>query len=106
MWTFNGTAPGPVLRGRVGDVFEVTLVNDGTIDHGIDFHAGALAPDRPMRPIEPGERLVYRFSTLTARCLPPPANGFGSGCSTRGPAGPARFTWWAPSSTPPTGKAR
>ena len=48
MWTFGGTAPGPTLHGRVGDVFEVTLVNDDTgMGHGIDFHAGALAPRRP-----------------------------------------------------------
>ncbi|WP_206306015.1 multicopper oxidase domain-containing protein [Streptomyces sp. RFCAC02] len=62
MWTFGGTAPGPTLRGRVGDTFEVTLVNDDPeMGHGIDFHAGALAPDGPMRTLEPGERLVYRF---------------------------------------------
>ncbi|HEX5542211.1 MAG TPA: multicopper oxidase domain-containing protein [Micromonospora sp.] len=66
LWTFNGTAPGPVLRGRVGDVFEVTLINDGSLDHGIDFHAGALAPDRPMRPIDPGQSLVYRFTATKA----------------------------------------
>ncbi|MFJ5838992.1 multicopper oxidase domain-containing protein [Streptomyces shenzhenensis] len=62
MWTFGGTAPGPTLRGTVGDVFEVTLVNDDpAMGHGIDFHAGSLAPDRPMRTLAPGERLVYRF---------------------------------------------
>ena len=61
-WTFNGTAPGPTLRGKVGDVFEITLVNDGTMGHSIDFHAGSLAPDRPMRTIPPGESLVYRFT--------------------------------------------
>jgi len=66
LWTFNGTAPGPVLRGRVGDTFEVTLVNDGTVDHGIDFHAGALAPDQPMRPIDPGQRLTFRFTATKA----------------------------------------
>lgn len=66
LWTFNGTAPGPVLRGRVGDTFEITLTNDGTLDHGVDFHAGALAPDRPMRPIDPGERLLYRFTATKA----------------------------------------
>jgi nitrite reductase (NO-forming) len=65
-WTFNGTAPGPVLHGRVGDVFEITLVNDGTIGHSIDFHAGSLAPDQPMRTIEPGETLVYRFTATMA----------------------------------------
>ncbi|MFE9774806.1 multicopper oxidase domain-containing protein [Streptomyces sp. NPDC005931] len=62
MWTFGGTAPGPTLRGKVGDVFEITLINDDKgMGHGIDFHAGSLAPDGPMRTIQPGERLVYRF---------------------------------------------
>lgn len=60
-WTYDGTAPGPVLHGRVGDVFEITLVNDGDIGHSIDFHAGSLAPAGPMRTIAPGESLVYRF---------------------------------------------
>ncbi|MEV4223349.1 multicopper oxidase domain-containing protein [Nonomuraea sp. NPDC049725] len=61
VWTFDGTVPGPVLRGKVGDVFTVTFVNGGTTGHGIDFHAGANAPDGVMRTIEPGERLTYRF---------------------------------------------
>lgn len=61
VWTFNGAVPGPALRGKVGDVFTVTFVNNGTMGHGIDFHAGATAPDGPMRTIQPGERLTYRF---------------------------------------------
>lgn len=65
-WTFNGGSVGPTLHGRVGDVFEVTLVNDGTIGHSIDFHAGALAPDEPMRTIGVGESLVYRFTAERA----------------------------------------
>jgi nitrite reductase (NO-forming) len=65
-WTFGGTAPGPVLRGSIGDTFEITLVNDGTIGHSIDFHAGALAPDRPMRTIQPGESLTYTFTATKA----------------------------------------
>ncbi len=65
-WTFNGEGVGPTLHGRVGDVFEITLVNDGTIGHSIDFHAGALAPDKPMRTIAPGESLVYRFTAERA----------------------------------------
>jgi nitrite reductase (NO-forming) len=62
LWTYNGTAPGPTLRGKVGDVFDITLVNDGTIGHSVDFHAGALAPDKPMRTIAPGQSLEYRFT--------------------------------------------
>jgi nitrite reductase (NO-forming) len=65
-WTFGGTAPGPTLHGRVGDEFEITLINDTSMGHGIDFHAGMLAPDGPMRTIAPGERLVYRFTARHA----------------------------------------
>lgn len=65
-WTFNGESVGPTLRGKVGDKFDITLVNDGTIGHSIDFHAGALAPDEPMRTIQPGERLTYRFTAERA----------------------------------------
>ena len=61
LWTYNGSMPGPVLHGAVGDVFEVTLVNDGDMGHSIDFHAGTLAPAGPMRTLAPGESLVYRF---------------------------------------------
>lgn len=62
LWTFDDTAPGPVLHGRVGDTFEVTLKNDASMGHSIDFHAGALAPDKPMRTIQPGEQLEYTFT--------------------------------------------
>ena len=66
LWTYGGTAPGPVLHGRVGDRFEITLVNRGSVGHSIDFHAGALAPQRPMRSIAPGESLTYRFRATRA----------------------------------------
>lgn len=65
-WTFNGSSMGPTLHGKVGDKFIITLVNDGTIGHSIDFHAGALAPDVPMRTIAPGESLVYEYTAERA----------------------------------------
>ena len=34
--------------------------------HSIDFHAGGLAPDEPMRTIPPGESLVYEFTARRA----------------------------------------
>ena len=61
MWTFGGTVPGPVLRGKVGDTFEITLVNKGTLGHSIDFHASKVAWNVSMKTIEPGESLVYTF---------------------------------------------
>jgi nitrite reductase (NO-forming) len=66
LWTFNGQFPGPALHGRVGDTFEITLVNNGTMGHSIDFHASNLAPDEPMRTIPPGESLVYTFTAERA----------------------------------------
>ncbi|MCU6480605.1 multicopper oxidase domain-containing protein, partial [Arthrobacter sp. A2-55] len=66
LWTFNGTAPGPTLRGKIGDKFKITLTNDGSLGHSIDFHAGALAPDQPMRTINPGETLTYTFTATKA----------------------------------------
>lgn len=60
-WTFNGHAPGPTLRGKVGDTFRVTLTNDGTMSHSIDFHASLVDPTVEMRQIKPGESLVYEF---------------------------------------------
>jgi nitrite reductase (NO-forming) len=66
LWTYNGTMPGPTLHGRVGDRFEITLVNDSQLAHSIDFHAGVRAPDQVMRTIPPGGRLVYRFTATRA----------------------------------------
>jgi nitrite reductase (NO-forming) len=61
MWTFNGQVPGPILRGKVGDVFTITLVNKGKLGHSIDFHASKVAWNDEMRTIQPGESLVYQF---------------------------------------------
>nr|ADD51574.1 copper-containing nitrite reductase [Intrasporangium sp. 4LS1] len=61
-WTYNGSSIAPTLHGRVGDTFEVTLVNQGSMGHSIDFHASEVAPAGPMRTIQPGESLVYRFT--------------------------------------------
>lgn len=62
LWAFGGLSPGPVLRGAVGDRFELTLVNDGSIGHSIDLHAGALAPDDVMRTVAPGNSLTFAFT--------------------------------------------
>ena len=61
MWTFNGQVPGPVLRGHIGDVFNVTLVNDGAMGHSIDFHASKVSPTTAMKTLQPGQSLVYQF---------------------------------------------
>jgi nitrite reductase (NO-forming) len=66
LWTFNDQFPGPVLRGRVGDIFTVTLVNEGKLGHSIDFHASKVAWNDEMRTIGPGESLVYQYEAKHA----------------------------------------
>ena len=66
LWTFDDQVPGPVLRGRVGDIFTITLVNDGKLGHSIDLHASKVAWNDEMRTIEPGESLVYQFEAKHA----------------------------------------
>jgi nitrite reductase (NO-forming) len=61
VWVFDGQVPGPTLRGKVGDIFTVTIVNDGEIGHSLDFHASKVAWNDEMRTIAPGESLVYQF---------------------------------------------
>lgn len=62
MWTYNGQVPGPILRGNVGDTFEVTLVNHGSMTHSLDIHASKVAPNVTMRSIATGTSLVYKFT--------------------------------------------
>ena len=50
-----------MLRGKVGDLFTVTIVNDGTMGHSIDFHASQTSMDQDMKTLQPGESLVYQF---------------------------------------------
>ena len=66
VWTYNGRHTAPTLRGKIGDTFVVTLRNEGTMGHSIDFHAGDVSPDEVMRTIPPGEELEYRFTVTRA----------------------------------------
>ena len=61
MWTFGDQVPGPILRGHVGDLFTITLVNDGKMGHSIDFHASKVAWNQKMKTIASGESLVYQY---------------------------------------------
>jgi nitrite reductase (NO-forming) len=66
LWTFDEMVPGPVLRGKVGDLFRITFVNDAEMAHSIDFHASKVNPGDEMRTIQPGEELVYEFEAKHA----------------------------------------
>ncbi|MCU0306655.1 MAG: multicopper oxidase domain-containing protein [Thermoleophilia bacterium] len=65
LWTFGPRVPGPVIRVRVGDTVEATIVNKGSIEHSIDFHAARIAPNRAFRNVKPGERFTFSFKVTT-----------------------------------------
>jgi nitrite reductase (NO-forming) len=60
-WTFGGTVPGPILHVRQGQTVNVTFVNNGNMQHSIDFHAAQVAPDIAYRSINPGANLTFSF---------------------------------------------
>src|SRR5574339_179401 len=53
--TFNGTIPGPVIAGDVGDVLNITIRNDGKVIHSLDFHAGIGPSNVLSGNIAPGQ---------------------------------------------------
>jgi nitrite reductase (NO-forming) len=62
VWTFGDRVPGPVVRVRVGDTVEATIVNRTKMPHSIDFHAARIAPNRAFRDVEPGGTFTFRFT--------------------------------------------
>ena len=77
VWTFDGTAPGPVIRVHLGDTIHFTLRNASTMgmQHSIDFHA-AMTPwaDLPKdgqttltgnyQPVNPGETKSFDWVAM------------------------------------------
>lgn len=65
-WTFNGTAPGPVLRVKQGDQLEFTLKNrDPEMPHSMDFHAVHAAPSQKFVEVMPNEQGTFTYPADT-----------------------------------------
>lgn len=65
-WTFNGTAPGPVLRVKQGDTLEFTLKNlDPEMPHSMDFHAVHAAPSQKFVEVMPDEQGTFTYPADT-----------------------------------------
>jgi FtsP/CotA-like multicopper oxidase with cupredoxin domain len=61
-WTYNGTAPGPVIRATQDDVLRVHFVNNGSHPHTIHFHGIHPAKmDGVFEVVGPNESFVYEF---------------------------------------------
>jgi nitrite reductase (NO-forming) len=59
-WTFNDTVPGPVIRVKQGATVNVTLTNQGRLQHSLDFHS-AKTPIANYRNVSPGETFAWSF---------------------------------------------
>ena len=66
-WTYNGTAPGPVIRATEGDTLRVRFVNRGSHPHTIHFHGIHPANmDGVFEIVEIGEEFTYEFEARPA----------------------------------------
>ncbi|MFC4102611.1 multicopper oxidase domain-containing protein [Paenibacillus xanthanilyticus] len=65
-WTFNGTAPGPVLRVKEGDTIHFTLRNiDPYMPHSMDFHAVHAAPSKKFIDVRPNETGRFTYKAMS-----------------------------------------
>jgi FtsP/CotA-like multicopper oxidase with cupredoxin domain len=61
-WTYNGTAPGPVVRATEDDLLRVHFRNEGSHPHTIHFHGIHPANmDGVFEVIPPGGSFLYEF---------------------------------------------
>ena len=72
LWTYNGTAPGPVVRARRGDRISRLLVNDLPQETTIHWHGIRIAnnmdgvPGISQPPVQPGAEFQYDFAVHDA----------------------------------------
>ena len=66
-WTFNGTVPGPTMRGEVGDRIRINLTNELPLATDLHMHGMILPNDQDgvspitQDAIEPGETYTYEY---------------------------------------------
>jgi nitrite reductase (NO-forming) len=60
-WTFNGTAPGPVIHVRQGQRVVITFRNNTTMPHSLDLHAARVRADVAFGDVAPGESRTISF---------------------------------------------
>jgi nitrite reductase (NO-forming) len=65
-WTFGGTVPGPALRVRVGDRVRITVINQSSMPHSIDFHAARIPANVAYRMIMPKDSVQFEFTARDA----------------------------------------
>jgi nitrite reductase (NO-forming) len=57
--TFNGTIPGPFIVANQGDTLRITLNNEGSLVHSLNFHAGFGPSHALSGVVSPGESKTW-----------------------------------------------
>ena len=66
-WTYNGTAPGPIVRATEDDLLRVAFHNRGSHPHTIHFHGiHPAGMDGVFEIVNPGESFTYEFPARPA----------------------------------------
>ncbi len=69
-WTYNGSAPGPIIRATEGDLIRVHFTNHTGHDHNLHFHGRHSPLHDGWEPIPPGGETVYEIEAGPAGVHP------------------------------------
>ncbi len=69
-WTYNGTAPGPILRATEGDLLRVRFTNRTNHDHNLHFHGRHSPLHDGWEPVPPGGETIYEITAGPAGVHP------------------------------------
>lgn len=69
-WTFDGSAPGPIIRATEGDLLEITVHNQTDHNHNLHLHGRHSPSMDGWEPIPPGGQFTYEIKAGPAGVHP------------------------------------
>lgn len=69
-WTYNGTAPGSIIRATEGDMIRIRFTNATGHDHNLHFHGRHSPQHDGWEPVPPGAEVVYEIEAGPAGVHP------------------------------------
>lgn len=69
-WTYNGSAPAPIIRATEGELIRVRFVNNTNHDHNLHFHGRHSPLHDGWEPVPPGGETVYEIEAGPAGVHP------------------------------------
>ncbi len=69
-WTYNGSAPGPIIRATEGELIRIRFSNNTGHDHNLHFHGKHSPLHDGWEPVPPGGETVYEIEAGPAGVHP------------------------------------